>query len=104
MTITREEWQFLGQVMLEITNDSFEGFPLESAVLYEWYQDEVGKFQFPKTRKQQWKRLSVVISLMRILRWMPDDWCDPYWQIIKTEFFDKLYQATRRHPTLKLNV
>lgn len=103
VTITLEEWQFLGQVMVEITENAFPAHPLESAVLYEWYRDETGKFQFPKTRKQQWKRISIVISLVRILRWMPDEWQDTYWQLIKTELLDKLNQAVR-NPMLKLNV
>ena len=92
----------LGQIMLEVSHNSFNAHPLEQSVLWEWYHDEVGKFHFPKTRKQQWKRISVVIALMRILRIMPDNWLDPYWQIIKTGFTDKLYQATCRNPMLNV--
>ena len=103
-TITLEEWQLLGQVMIDITeNTTPSELILESAVLYEWYRDETGKFQFPKTRKQQWKRISIIISLVRVLRWMPDNWQDTYWQIIKKGLLEKLNQAVR-NPTLQLNV
>lgn len=88
-----EEWQFIGQLMIDILNNQFpQQLILECATLAEWHRAETGKFTYPKTRQQQFK-LPVFISLVRVLNAVPERWEDPYWQTIKINLVDKLNQV-----------
>lgn len=96
LRIQDNEWQFLGQLMLDIANGLYPvQYNLECAVLYEWYQSEVDKFAFPKTRVHRFK-MSQFMALRRVLLAMPDQYDDAYWQIIKNELASKLDQIANQ--------
>ncbi len=95
-SIQDNEWRFLGQLIQDILNGQYPSqLVLEAAVLYEWYNAEVQKFAFPKTRRHQFK-MSQFLALRRMIGAMPDCYDDPYWQVIKNELSAKLDLVARQ--------
>lgn len=94
LIIEKEEWQLLGQLVLEIRLHKYPTqLMLQAMMIHEFAADNAQAFEIPERRARK-LRFSMVFALHTFLQLQPLR-NDTFWDIILIQFRDKVAQVFR---------
>lgn len=104
LTIEKEEWQLLGQLVVEIRQHKYPALLiLQAMMIHEFAAENAQAFELPERRARKLK-YSMVFALHTYLQWQPLR-NDTFWDIILLQFREKVASLFRNpNPGLTQNV